>query len=179
MRKTPDMTERGRKAAGVARVFSRQPDRIAALWRRARLASVEGPGSLEPSLLDGLVETFIRELGRTLEGEDTSPWSRTRAVLRLSSTRGARALYDEFAALRRCLVDTVDVLGGGDSERRAINRALDEAVDSAVALLQRLTDAKAEGPRVPFGGLVVEYFERPTRGKRTPPTARDTRSAVH
>ncbi|MFP2912748.1 hypothetical protein ACLESD_48620 [Pyxidicoccus sp. 3LFB2] len=115
------MNERGRKAAVLARFFRQQPDRIAALWRRMRLAT-EAEGSVHVlGQLDGLVEPFIREVGRTLEGEETSPWSRTRAVLRLSPERGARALYDEFAALRRCLVDAAEVLGGGDWERERIN----------------------------------------------------------
>lgn len=174
------MSERGRRAAALARFFHQQPDRIAALWRRTRLASheVEGPDAFLGQL-DGLVEAFIREVGRTLDGEETSPWSRTRAVLRLSPERGARALYDEFAALRRCLVDASEVLGGGDWERERINRAVDEAVDSAVALLQRLRDPRVEGPRVPFGGLVVEYFERPSRVRRVPRDAKHGRPAMH
>jgi hypothetical protein len=179
MRKALDMNERGRKAAVLARFYRQQPDRIAALWRRMRLAT-EAEGAVPPlGQLDGLVEPFIREVGRTLEGEESSPWSRTRAVLRLSPERGARALYDEFAALRRCLVDASEVLGGGDWERERINRAVDEAVDSAVALLQRLKDPRADGPRVAFGGLVVEYFERPSRVKRAPPDAKDGRPAMH
>ncbi|NOK23941.1 hypothetical protein HMI50_43955 [Corallococcus carmarthensis] len=180
MRTTTDMAaERGRKKAGAARVFSRQPERIAALWRRMRLAAHEGQGVPSASLLDGLVEPFVRELGLTLEGVESSPWSRTRAVLRLAPERGARALHDEFALLRRCLVDALEVLGGGDAERQRINRALDEAVDSAVALLQRMADPKADGPRVPFGGLVVEYFERPSHARRAPVGRRDERSAMH
>lgn len=172
------MNERGRKAAVLARFFRQQPDRIAALWRRMLLASNESEAP-KTSQLDALVEPFIREVGRSLEGEESSPWSRTRAVLRLSPERGARALYDEFAALRRCLVDASEVLGGGDWEREQINRAVDEAVDCAVALLQRLRNPRAEGPRVPFGGLVVEYFERPSRVRRLPPESRDGRSAMH
>ncbi len=172
------MNERGRKAAVLARFFRQQPDRIAALWRRMLLSAQEADAP-QLSQLDGLVEPFIREVGRSLEGEESSPWSRTRAVLRLSPERGARALYDEFAALRRCLVDAAEVLGGGDWEREQINRAVDEAVDCAVALLQRLRNARADGPRVPFGGLVVEYFERPSQVRRAPPEARDGRSAMH
>ena len=120
------------------------------------------------SLLDGLVEPFIREVGASLAGNGTSPWSRTRAVLRLSPERGARALYEEFALLRRCLVDAVEVLGGGEQERAMVNRCVDEAVDSSVALLQRMKDSSAEGPRVPFGGLVVEWFDRPSEARLQP-----------
>ncbi|WP_224248690.1 hypothetical protein [Hyalangium gracile] len=172
------MTERAKRAAGVARVFTHQPDRLAAAWRRVRCT---GGNQLHPpqSLLDGLVEPFIRELGLSLAGEKSSPWSRTRAVLRLSPDRGARGLYDEFAVLRRCLVDAVEVLGGGDPERAVINRSLDEAVDSAVALLQRLKDTGAEEPRVPFGGLVVEWFERPSEPRVQQPGTESARAALH
>ncbi|MCP3105000.1 hypothetical protein LZ198_39655 [Myxococcus sp. K15C18031901] len=180
MRKAPDMSERGRKATGLARFFRQQPDRIAALWRRMRLTVHDAdPAQMMLSQLDGLVEAFIREIGVTLEGDDTSPWSRTKAVLRLSPERGARALHEEFAALRRCLVDASEVLGGGEWEKERINRSVDEAVDSAVALLQKLRDSRVEGPRVPFGGLVVEYFERPSRVRHVPPGARDGRTAMH
>ena len=172
------MTEHAKRAAGVARVFTHQPGRLAAAWRRVRCT---GSPRLHPpqSLLDGLIEPFIREVGLSLSGEQSSPWSRTRAVLRLSPERGARGLYDEFAVLRRCLVDAVEVLGGGDSERAVINRCLDEAVDSAVALLQRMKDAGAEEPRVPFGGLVVEWFERPSEARPQQPGTESDRAALH
>jgi hypothetical protein len=152
------MTEQAKPVA-VARVFIQQPERLAAAWRRLRRT---GASLIHPpqSLLDGLVEPFIREVGRSLSGVRTSPWSRTCAVLRLSSERGARGLYEEFAQLRRCMVDAVEVLGGGAREYATVHRCLDEAVDSAVALLQRLKDESAQEPRVPFGGVVVEWFER-------------------
>jgi hypothetical protein len=125
------------------------------------------------------VESFIREVGVSLSGEPTSPWSRTRAVLRLSPERGAKGLYEEFALLRRCMVDAVEVLGGGEPERSVVNRSLDEAVDSAVALLQRLGNAMAEGPRVPFGGLVVEWFDRPASVRTKQPGTEAERAALH
>jgi hypothetical protein len=171
------MTERKARAEGVARVFSQQPHRIAAAWRRMR--HVESRGTAPTSLLDGLVEPFIHELGLSLAGDETSAWSRTRAVLRLSSTRGARSLHEEFASLRRCLVDAVEVLGGGDEERATVNRAVDEAVDSAVALLERLMEPTAEGPRIPFGGLVVEHFERAAAEQRQKPGTEAGRASVH
>lgn len=172
------MTERAKRAAGVARVFTQQPDRLAAAWRRVRCT---GSSQVHPpqSLLDGLIEPFIREVGLSLAGNTTSPWSRTHAVLRLSLERGARGLYDEFAALRRCLVDAVEVLGGGDAERAVVNRCLDEAVDASVALLQRMKDASSEEPRVPFGGLVVEWFERPSDARVQQPGTETERVALH
>ena len=172
------MIERAKRTAGVARVFTQQPDRLAAAWRRVRCT---GSSQVHPpnSLLDGLVEPFIREVGLSLAGNETSPWSRTRAVLRLSIERGARGLYDEFAVLRRCLVDAVEVLGGGDSERAVINRCLDEAVDASVAMLQRMKDTAAEQPRVPFGGLVVEWFDRPSETRVDQPGTETERIALH
>jgi hypothetical protein len=141
------MAERARRmAAGAARVFSQQPDRVAAAWRRVRYA--EGrKGEVPHNLLDDVVEPFICEVGKSLDGDPSSAWARTRAVLRLSPERGVRALYEEFSALRRCLVDALEVLGGSEAERTTINRAVDEAVDSAVAYFQRLTDSTADAPR--------------------------------
>ncbi|HET9451839.1 MAG TPA: hypothetical protein VFO83_13185, partial [Aggregicoccus sp.] len=142
------MVERAKQVvagAGAARVFSQQPDRVAAAWRRVRYA--EGrKGEVPHNLLDDVVEPFICELGRSLAGEASSAWGRTRGVLRLSPERGVRALYDEFAALRRCLVDALEVLGGTDEDRATVNRAVDEAVDSAVAYFQQLSDGRAEAP---------------------------------
>ena len=162
----------------MARVFAGQPERLAAAWRRVRFAEGRKEGAPPRNQLDGVVEPFIREVGRSLEGKEGSAWSRTRAVLRLAPRRGARALHEEFSALRRCLVDALEVLGGTEAERTAINRAVDEAVDSAVAYFQRLTDATADAPRVPFGGLVVEFFERHSLA-RARPSAERTRAALH
>ncbi len=172
------MTERSKRTAGVARVFTQQPERLAAAWRRVRCMG-NTKAYAPQSLLDGLVEPFIREVGLNLAGEESSAWSRTRAVLRLSTERGARGLYEEFALLRRCMVDAVEVLGGGDPERAVVNRSVDEAVDSAVALLQRMKDTSAEAPRVPFGGLVVEWFERSPEARQTQPGAEASRAALH
>ncbi|WP_434380505.1 hypothetical protein [Melittangium boletus] len=144
----------------MARVFAGQPERLAAAWRRARFAEARKEGAPPRNQLDSLVEPFIREIGRTLEGKEGSAWSRTRAVLRLSPQRGTRALNEEFAALRRCLLDAVETLGGGDSERAVVNNAVDEAAISSTDLLEHLSNRYAPKPRVPFAGLVVQSFEK-------------------
>lgn len=173
------MTERARRGAGVARVFVGQPERLAAAWRRVRASEGRKGGAPVLNQLDNVVEPFIREVGRSLEGKEGSPWSRTRAVLRLAPKRGARALHEEFTALRRCLVDAVETLGGGDAERAVVNQALDEAVDSAVAVLERLANPLAPRPRVPFAGLVVQFFEKPSVAERQKPAPDEGRVAVH
>jgi hypothetical protein len=172
------MAERARHGAGVARVFAEQPERLAAAWRRVRFAETRKDGQAPRNQLDSVVEPFIREVGRSMEGKEGSPWSRTRAVLRLAPRHGGRALHEELAALRRCLVDAVEALGGGDEERTVVNRALDEAVDSAAALMERLTNPLALRPRVPFGGLVVQFFER-SESARVQPSAGEDLVAVH
>lgn len=172
------MAEHARRGAGVARVFAEQPERLAAAWRRVRFAETRRAGRALRNQLDSVVEPFIREVGRSMEGREGSPWSRTRAVLRLAPRHGARALHEEFATLRRCLVDAVEALGGGDEERTVVNRALDEAVDSAVALMERLTNPAAPRPRVPFAGLVVRFFER-SQPTRVQPVTGEERGAVH
>lgn len=160
---TNSSTGGGSAASKVARVLSTSPDRVAAAWRRVRFA--DGPkGDVPDNLLDDVVENFVREIGRSLAGAEGSAWSRTRGVLRISTVRGVRALYDEFGALRRCLVDAVEVLGGEANDRGLIHAAVDEAVQSAVALYSRMQDPFANEPGVPFGGVVVEYFERPRAG---------------
>ncbi len=173
------MAERARRGAGVARVFIGQPERLAAAWRRVRYAETKQAGGASTrNQLDGVVEAFIREVGRSLEGKEGSPWSRTRAVLRLTPQRGARVLHEEFSALRRCLVDAVETLGGGDAERAVVNQALDEAVDSAVALMERLANPLAPRPRVPFAGVVVQFFER-SPAARAKPMPDEGRVAMH
>ncbi len=143
----------------VARVLMHQPDRVSAAWRRLRYAQGR-KGDLPCNLLDTLVEPFVREIGKRIAGGDQSPWTRTQGVLRVSPERGVRALYEEFSALRRCLQDTVEVLGGGPRERSIVNSAIDEAVDSAIAIARQFEDPHAAGPMLPFGGLVVEFYEQ-------------------
>lgn len=149
----------------VARIFLQQPERIAAAWRRLRRSQTRGGQGTQ--LIDGLVEPFIREVGQSLLGAPGSPWSRTRGLLRISPGRGPRGLYEEFAALRRCMTDALEVLGGGQEERRILSSALDDAVDSAVALCQLLQDPAAEPPLFPFGGAVVELYEPGALPQRT------------
>lgn len=152
----------GRNRVGsskVARVLVARPDRVAAAWRRVRFAEAT-KGQVPDNLLDDVVENFVREIGQTLAGVEGSPWARTRGVLRISGERGVQALYSEFSALRRCLVDATDVLGGSEQDRAQIHRCLDEAVQSAAGHFSRLTDPFGLEPAVPFGGIVLEFFER-------------------
>lgn len=150
----------GRMAA--ARLFANQPERVAAAWRRVRYAnSKKGQTYLPMNLLDSVIEPFVREIGFQLAGKAGSAWTRTTGVLRVSPERGPRGLYEEFAVLRRCLTDALDVVGASAEVRARVSACVDEAVDSSIAHLVQLGSADAEAPAVPFGGLVVEYFERP------------------
>lgn len=167
-----DITE---KAPGsLSRVFVHRPDRVAAAWRRVRFSEAR-TSRLPDNLLDDVVESFVRELGAMLNGASGSPWSRTRGVLRLSPERGPQGLHEEFAALRRCLADACDVLGGTPEERARIDIALDEAVKSAIDHFRQMADPSLPAPEVRFGGLLVEYFERPSEHKVV--TAPDSDSA--
>ncbi len=151
---------RNRVGSKVARVLTTRPDRVAAAWRRVRFTEAT-KGQVPDNLLDDVVENFVREIGNSLAGVEGHAWSRTRGVLRLSTERGIQALYAEFTALRRCLVDAVEVLGGNENDRTVIHALLDEAVQSSTALFARLTDPLGTEPAIPFGGIVLEYFERP------------------
>lgn len=157
--KTTVARDDGRMSA--ARMFANQPERVAAAWRRLRYAQQRKTGEQQANLLDSLVESFVREVGMQLAGAPGSAWTRARGVLRVSHERGPRGLYEEFSALRRCLTDALDVVGATSEVRRDVNAAVDEAVDSAVGHGQFLLNPGAEAPSVPFGGIVVEYFERP------------------
>jgi hypothetical protein len=170
------MAESARRGANVAKVFEGQPERLATAWRRVRFseAGKQGPPRNQ---LDGVVEPFIRELGRSLAEQQGSPWSRTQAVLRLAPGRGLRALREEFSTLRRCLLDAVEALGGSVEELRWVNGAVEEAEESAVALMERMGNRAAPQPRVPFAGVVVQFFDRPEASLRS--SAEEGRAAVH
>lgn len=143
----------------MARVFERDPDRVASAWRRLRYA--EGAKEEVPgNILDDLAESFVRELGATMCGAQGTAWGRTRGVLRLSPERGLRTLLEELAALRRCLLDAADALGGGTQDRAAIYVAVEEATNSAAALYAQLMDPLAPHAIAPAGVIVIEHFER-------------------
>lgn len=166
----------GAVAESLGRLLVSRPERIAEGWRKVRWAQT-WRSPVWVNQLDGLVEPLVQELGRALLGTLGSPWSRCGGVLRLSAQRGATALKQEFAALRQCLMGAAEALHGGAAERAAITSALEEAQESALALLARLDDPLAEMPPTAFGGLVVELFERqvPPRGS----AAEEHRAALH
>ncbi len=143
---------------GSAKVFTNQPERIAAAWRRV-LYSHSGNEGVPDNLLDGVVEEFIRQTGRSLEGASGPAWSRTRGVLRISTSRGPKVLFNEFGALRRCLLDALGVIGGTPRDASTVTQCIQQAAESAAAYHRRLIDPDAPEPKVPFGGLVLEVVE--------------------
>lgn len=175
------MTENARRGHGVARAFTAQPERLAAAWRRMRFAEARRDGQPFRNQLDSVVEPFIREVGHSLEGQPGSAWQRISAVLKLSPARGVRVLQDEFSALRRCLVDAVETLGGSDAEQAVVNQALDEAVASTTALMEHLTNPfYAPKPSEPFAGLVVQLFEKSaTAPARSQASEEEAQRALH
>jgi hypothetical protein len=155
----------------LGRVFRQGADRLAAAWRRVCAAEDEGATVPELRMLDGVVEPFLRELAASLEGANAvKAWSRTRGVLRISQARGVSGLHAEFAALRRCLADTVCTLGASVEDRALISESLDDALGSALCLARRVEDPTLPPPEIAFGGVVVELFERELRtGTHAPP----------
>lgn len=143
---------------GAATLFTGQPDRLAAAWRRERYTETPA-GTSTQNLLDNVVEEFIRQIGRTLSGAVGSPWSRTRGVLRISVARGTTALIEEFGTLRRCLVDAMRVVGAEERDERVVEKAIEEAAECAVAYWRRLHNPMMPRSRAHFGGLVVEIVE--------------------
>ncbi len=57
-----------------------------------------------------------------------------------------------------------------------MNSAIDEAVDSAIAIARQFEDPHAAGPMLPFGGLVVEFYEQAKPALRA--VTRDEMEAV-
>jgi len=157
-----------RVAGSMARVFSQQPDRVAAAWRRLRYAA-SSDSQMRNNLLDDAVEPFVRQIGAALEGRPGSPWARTQAVLRISRARGAVALWEELTSLQRCLLDACDALGGSELERQLIAVAVEEALASAHGHYRHLFEG-AGPPVLEFGGLVVEQFEHLPRIAVSPAT---------
>lgn len=135
-----------------------QPEHVAGAWRQARAGFVlETQGGM--SLLEDVVDSFVREVGNLLNGAAGSPWSRTQGVLRLSPMRGVRGLREEFLQLRQCFSDALTRLRADDVDRMRTLEAVDSAEAAAEAMLVALDDAHALAPAVPFGGLVVELVE--------------------
>jgi hypothetical protein len=147
--------EQIRGSGAVARVFLERPDRLAAAWRRLRR---DAGGE---NVLEDVVESFIREVGASLQGVQGAAWSRTTGVLRLSQHRGRSSLEQEFHMLQRCLIAAGEVLGGSARDRAVIVSAIEEARESALATYRQLFESGSE-PSVHFGGLIVERYEQPS-----------------
>ncbi len=142
----------------VGRMFLEQTERLAAAWRRERY--VEGERGLQrENLFDGVVESFVRQLGFALLGENPRPWATTRGVLRLSVTRGEQGVLEEISTLKRCLFDAMAVVCATREEYALVENALADAAVFALAHLRRLNDPDAPGCTIPFRGLVVELVE--------------------
>ena len=142
----------------AAKLFIEQPERLAAAWRRVRYTAM-GHRGFPDNLLDGCIDDFVRQIGHSLRGLNGEAWSRTRGVLRLSLGRGRRALQDEFSALRQCLIDALMVVDAETSEHAIVERSVQEALESCIAMSRRLVNPELPLPRVAFGGLVVELIE--------------------
>lgn len=169
-------TSRDSGTNGVARLLIQHPERIASAWRKARLLHPTAKVASH-SCLDGVIAAFLRELGLCLEGKPGSPWDHTQGVLRFSAVYGSRLLYDDFAALRHCLDDALEVLEAEAGVRTLLHAALDEAVDSAVALWQQQSAPASPSPRSRPTGPVITVFEK--RPAPIPPPPRSPAGLVH
>jgi hypothetical protein len=113
--------------------------------------------------LDGVMELFIMELGRslqTLSDMPVSAWSRTSGVLKLSHSRGAEGLRREFDLLRAVLEQATEQVQANRAQQRRLLVMLDAAQAQALALMgQRMNSEEFFGATnavVRFSGLVVE-----------------------
>ncbi len=152
-------TGAGRGAEVVARLFSDRPERLLAAWRRVRAAR---PREEQPvsSLIDGLVEPFLREIGRSLAGARGHPWTRCQAMLRVSGSGAVGRYGEEFSALLQCSTEAIRVLGGQKYHVQQVSGWIRDAAESATCIALRTLGQAAPPPRVPFGGLVVQVFDK-------------------
>lgn len=145
-------------AVGLSRALTTRSAAIAHAWRRAWQGDRPDP-MLALGQLDGLVEGLVYELGRSL-GElsdlPAAPWGRVSGVLRLSITRGADSLGQEFAVLRGLLEQVARQVGAGEPERKRLRILLDASQAQALALLRQRANPACTRAAVAFGGVVVE-----------------------
>lgn len=146
------------KRQAAAKLLIEHPERLAAAWRRERFAA-SGKETLPESLIDGCVESFVREIGYALGGVEGPAWTRAKGVLRLCLSRCPSALHEEFGALRRCLLDALQVVDAPPAQQHQAAACIDEAISSCFAACRKLETPRLPGPRIPFGGLVVELIE--------------------
>jgi hypothetical protein len=139
-------------------LFAREPERLAAAWRRER-AATEGGDRSPNNLLEGVIESFVRQIGLGLSGIDGSPWGRTMGVLRVSAHCSSEKICDEFGALSRCLLDALGAMAAPSHESARVIRYIVEAAESMVTLHRRHFDHLGPEPAVPFPGLVVERMK--------------------
>jgi hypothetical protein len=142
----------------LARLLCTRAEAIVFSWRRAYCGQMQDP--LETTgQLDGLIEPLLVEMGYSL-GEPgdlpAAPWGRACGVLRLSLSRGANGLAQEFALLRGLLEQAADQLGASAPERKRLRILLDAAQAQAQALLRHRIGPNVSRPAVAFGGVVVE-----------------------
>lgn len=144
----------------AAELLAQRADRLATTFRQLLSSQVPTLNG-QTHLLDGVAESFIRELGFSLLGVEGHPWSRCAGVLRLSNSRGELALRAEFGVLRHFLDEALRALGGTRSQRVAVRQYVGEALRSATGTFRSLRSG-ADPARIPFGGLVIELFEAKT-----------------
>jgi len=151
----------------AARLLLQRPERVAEAWQCARYAE-EGDGAPEHMLggvLEGVVVSFIREIGAQLAGTPGSAWERASGVLKLCEREGTGPIYRELATLRRVLDSALDALKATLEERLMANGAIDDALTSAVLAYEHLRHPERPAANLHFGGVVVERFA--PNGRRT------------
>jgi hypothetical protein len=128
---------------------------LAQAWRRAAFVdSARRP----TSLLDGVVETLVFEVGRGLDHLDEpsgAAWTRAAGVVRHAAQRGRPALAAEFRRLALCVDREARAAGASELQRMRLRLHFVAAHAQAATEL----DSGAGRP----GHVVVEVFEMPPR----------------
>ena len=146
-----------------AQLLLQRPERVAEAWQSARC--VEEGGEPQERILEGVIVSFLREIGAQLAGARGSPWERTTGVLKLCAKEGTAPIYSELGTLRYVIDSALDVLKASLGERMIADGAIDEALASAVLAHQQLRHPERPAQDLHFGGVVVERF-RPFAWRR-------------
>jgi hypothetical protein len=145
-------------AGDLGKVLVARSNLIASWWRR-RYYGDETNSLPSTGQIEGLLETLIVEIGRSIQAATDLPlsaWAKTQGILRLSIGSGPEGLNYEFDLLRTALEQVAEQLRALPSQRRRMRVVLDACQASALARLRQARGISTPLGLVPFGGVVTE-----------------------
>ena len=155
--------EQAAERAELGAALQSRATELAQRWRRLLFQGDVQHAAERTALLQDVAEPLLFEAGRQLASGAagaTAPWSRCTGLLRLSPARGVTGLDEEFAVLQDVVEAFAAALDAPLAARRRLRTYLEAARLLSRAELARKLDPLAPRPAAPFGGVVVELYER-------------------